>query len=134
MFRAATSGSRRRVAGARERGASSLEYAALLALAALILGALVAVGIPGTVSARAGSAVCSILHASGSCGDGARPAKPAARSGGSSDGSRSSRSSWGAAADRVCHEMLGDGLCSFQERVIVGGEWGELKEQGTGIK
>lgn len=43
-------------------GASLIQYAGLVALAALILGALWAAGIPSTVQARTGTAVCQILH------------------------------------------------------------------------
>lgn len=44
-----------------ETGASLVEYAGLIVLAGLILGALVAIGIPGKVEAACSSALCRIL-------------------------------------------------------------------------
>lgn len=44
-----------------ERGASLVEYAGLIVLAALILGSLVAIGIPQKVSSGVGSAICRIF-------------------------------------------------------------------------
>lgn len=74
----------RRVRGrsGRERGASLVEYAGLIVLAALILGSLVAIGIPQKVSSGVGSAICRIFDQE-NCGkqqpsaSGGSPAGPA---------------------------------------------------------
>lgn len=50
-----------------QRGASLVEYAGLIVLAALILGSLVALGIPGKISSGVGSAICRIFD-QGNCG------------------------------------------------------------------
>lgn len=50
-----------------DRGASAIEYAGLIVLAALILSALVAVGIPGKISTNVRGAICTILREQG-CG------------------------------------------------------------------
>lgn len=49
-----------------DRGASAAEYAGLIVLAALILGALYATGVVNTVGDRTGQAVCRILR-TGNC-------------------------------------------------------------------
>lgn len=45
-----------------DRGASALEYAGLIVLAAVILGGLYAIGIPEKVSSGVGTALCRILN------------------------------------------------------------------------
>jgi hypothetical protein len=51
----------------RDRGASMIEYGALLVLVAALVGALTAVGLPGKVRSHAESAICEIFHGQ-SCG------------------------------------------------------------------
>jgi len=46
----------------KDRGAGTLEYAGLIVVAALILGALWATGIPAKVTPRVSTAICLILH------------------------------------------------------------------------
>lgn len=53
-----------------DRGASAVEYGGVLLLVAAIVFALVATGIPGTVSANVQSAVCRVFQ--GDCADGDR--------------------------------------------------------------
>lgn len=50
-----------------ERGASAIEYSALIVLGALILGALVVI-VPNPVATAVRSALCAILHTGSSCG------------------------------------------------------------------
>lgn len=45
-----------------DRGASAAEYAGLVVLASVVLGALVSAGIPGKVAGGTGQALCTILH------------------------------------------------------------------------
>lgn len=54
---------------AADRGASAVEYSGLIVLAALILGALYAIGIPAKVTSSVSTALCEILHESAKCGD-----------------------------------------------------------------
>ena len=52
----------RRIARKRDSGAGAIEYAGLIVLAALILGTLVAVGIPSKVGPAVSGAICRVLH------------------------------------------------------------------------
>src|SRR5262245_41991863 len=51
-----------RLARRSDTGAGAAEYAGLVVLAALILGALVAAGVPQKVTPRVSAAICEILH------------------------------------------------------------------------
>lgn len=65
MFTGSRARDRARPSG--ERGAGAVEYAGLIVLAALILGALYATGITGKITPAVGTALCKILHEDG-CG------------------------------------------------------------------
>lgn len=52
-----------------DRGASGLEYAALIVVAALIIGALTTIGLQFRVQTGAGTAVCRILQERSECGE-----------------------------------------------------------------
>lgn len=133
MFRVVAPGSSLR---ARDRGATAVEYTALLVLAALILGALVAAGIPGKTAARTDSALCTIIHTGGSCGGGSssergairRTATRSRQPGDSSDGPRSSQG----AAGGGCHGFWG---CLWSGAThVAGGAWGAITDIGSGIE
>ena len=57
----------RRLGPRRDGGAGLAEYAGLVVLAALILGALVALGVPGKLQSGIGSQICEIFG-DGDCG------------------------------------------------------------------
>ena len=56
----------------RSRGASAVEYAALIAFAAVIFGGLTALGLQTEVGKKTSTAICRILHQDG-CGEPKRP-------------------------------------------------------------
>lgn len=74
---------------ARDRGASSLEYAGLVVLAALLVSALISTGLVGGVARGTGTALCRIFASQSSCA----PASPPPTSSGRDSGGQSPRAS-----------------------------------------
>lgn len=114
--------------GPRERGASTIEYAGLVVVAALILGVLVATGMPAKVSSGTGTTICRILHSGASdCGR-------TTAAGGTDETAGTGRPDDGGGTPRKggCHGFWG---CAWRTtKNTLGGAGSSLVSQASGIK
>lgn len=113
-----------------------VEYAALVVVAALILGALVATGLPGQLGSHVGTAVCQIFQGK-DCGKDTHPQAAKKKSGGQKkDGGK--KKSGGGCHHFWCHAKNGLEHAASAgwngAKHVVGGAAHAAKDQGTGLE